>query len=85
MNKHINASRDDIYAYEIIRSSGLTNMHDVEQVIDYSIVIGGPELTKNSIIEIQANYKKYMELYPLPANGIVKIKATTLKEEMGAE
>ena len=75
------ATKDEFYIYDIIRSSGLTNMFDVETVIKYSIVMDGPVLTKETILEIMKNYDHYLELYPLPDNGVVAIKAPKLKEE----
>jgi hypothetical protein len=71
-------SKDEFHAYEIIRLSGLTNMHDVEQVVDYSFILGGPELSWDSILEIQTQYKKFLELYPLPENNSLENRALEL-------
>jgi hypothetical protein len=81
MKKDITISRDEFYTYEVIRSSGLTNMFDVQMVIAYSKVVGGPILTKDSIVEIMTNYDKYLKKYPLPESGVVKIKRLEQKGE----
>jgi hypothetical protein len=82
MKKNINISQDDFYTYEVIRVSGLVNMFDIKQVIDLSLVVDH-KLNKDSIIEIQSHYIKYLDIYPLPTNGIIKIRADSLRTDVG--
>jgi len=52
-------------AYEGVRSSGLTNMFNVDAVVTLS----GGRLTKEDCLEIMDNYEAYDEQYPKIKKG----------------
>jgi len=56
-------TKEKFIAYEKVRQSGLTNMFDVNKVIDLAILICGVELEKEEVLDIMKNYTKYFEKY----------------------
>lgn len=56
-------TKEKFLAYEKVRQSGLTNMFDVNKVIDLAILSCGIELEKEEVLEIMKNYCKYYEQY----------------------
>jgi hypothetical protein len=74
MNNSTKITRSEFHTYEVIRRSGFTNMFDAETVIKLSVVMDTAILTHDKVVEIMKHYKKYLNLYPLPKKGIIRIK-----------
>lgn len=55
-------TKQEIETYEEVRKSGLTNMFDVNKVIELGFQLNGQKLTREQVFEIMKNYDKYLEL-----------------------
>lgn len=50
-------------AFEKVRKSGLTNMHDINEIIFISLAKFKQKLTKKDCFDIIVNYDKYKQKY----------------------
>jgi len=56
-------TKEKFLAFESVREDGITNMFDVNNVIEYAYNIYSVELTKEDCLDIMKNYKKYKKEY----------------------
>jgi len=55
--------KEKFLAFEKVRLSGLTNMHDVNEVRFIALAKFKRELTKKDCFDIMLNYDKYIQKY----------------------